>query len=583
MQQYKTVALHLVKSSKSAVMKVSSFYGAGRSRPRIRFLASAKDIVESQESDDLEIVLLSPKLANQGIESDEEGSDNILNEECLPDEVSGEVEIHGEAFEDKITEKESRHSVWRKSDEISLRDAKKLQKSDEVMKHGGESMYQTFSLFFSDSMISLLIEQTNLYATKDKNMQTFKTNDTEMRKFLGLLLISGYHDLPSEADYWSTSEDLEAPIFSNIMKRDRFRVIKSCLHIADNDNLAQSKVAKVLPLLELLRTNCQQFGVFHKNLSIDESMVPYRGLHSAKQYIKGKPVKFGYKLSMLCSSDGYPFNFEIYRGKDESRTNLLGTRVVEKMLSPVTNPSQHVVFFDNFFTSHTLLTNLAGENVRACGTIKDNRTNHCRLISKKDFKKQPRGIFDFRSDGSVVRVKWNDNYQVTVASNYYGVYPIQKVERRVKNEQKKTVDQPFLIKMYNKGMGGVDVCNRLLSSYSLRLRSRKWLWNLFSHMLNLSVVAANNLYNHVNSNGVSYIQISKRNSKSPGKSGLFQKASQRTNSSAKQSSKVRRKQLQPRIRYPRKMCALCQKNTRLCCAKCGKRLHKLCSDQYHRN
>ena len=94
-------------------MTTSSFYGAGRSRPRIRFLASAKDIVESQKSDDLEIVLLPPESTNQGIESDVEGSDNILNEECLPNEVSGEVEIHGEAFEDKMTEKESRLNVWR--------------------------------------------------------------------------------------------------------------------------------------------------------------------------------------------------------------------------------------------------------------------------------------------------------------------------------------------------------------------------------------------------------------------------------------------------------------------------------------
>ena len=146
--QYKTVALHLVKSIKSAVMKASSFYGADRSRPRIRFLASAKDIVESQKSADLEIVLLPPESANEGVESDEGGGDNILNEECLPDEVSGEVEIHGEAFEDEITEKESRHSVWRKSDEVSICDAKELQKSDEIMMHGRESMYQTFSLFF---------------------------------------------------------------------------------------------------------------------------------------------------------------------------------------------------------------------------------------------------------------------------------------------------------------------------------------------------------------------------------------------------------------------------------------------------
>ena len=71
-----------------------------------------------------------------------------MNEECLPDEVSGEAEIHGEAFEHQITEKESGHSVWCKKDKVSVCDAKELQKSDEVMMHGVESMHQTFSLFF---------------------------------------------------------------------------------------------------------------------------------------------------------------------------------------------------------------------------------------------------------------------------------------------------------------------------------------------------------------------------------------------------------------------------------------------------
>ena len=170
-------------------------------------------------------------------------------------------------------------------------------------------MYEIFLLFFSDAMITLLVDQTNLYATRNKNMANFGVDHAEMRKFLDPLLISGYHSLPSEKDYWSTAEDFEAPIFSKTMSRDRFCSIKACLHIADNHNLAQSKVAKVLPLLDLLKANCQQFGVFHKSLSIDESMVPYRGLHSAKQYIKGKPVKFGYKLWMLCSSDGFPYNY----------------------------------------------------------------------------------------------------------------------------------------------------------------------------------------------------------------------------------------------------------------------------------
>ena len=30
--------------------------------------------------------------------------------------------------------------------------------------------------------------------------------------------------------------------------------------------------------------------------SIDEIMVPYYGRHSSKQYIRGKPIRFGYKV-----------------------------------------------------------------------------------------------------------------------------------------------------------------------------------------------------------------------------------------------------------------------------------------------
>jgi len=78
------------------------------------------------------------------------------------------------------------------------------------------------------------------------------------------------------------------------------------LHPHDSQNLAFSKLAKILPLLEKLKTNCQQFGVFHKNLSMDESVVAYRGLHSAKQFMKGKPVKFEYIMWMLCSVERFP-------------------------------------------------------------------------------------------------------------------------------------------------------------------------------------------------------------------------------------------------------------------------------------
>ena len=157
-------------------------------------------------------------------------------------------------------------------------------------------------------------------------------------------------------------------------------------------------------------------------------MIPYHGLHSAKQFIKGKPVKFGYKMWMLCSADGFPFNFEVYCGKDLLRTGPQGTHIVDTMLQSVQNNKQHVVFFDNFFTSHQLLHSLAERNIRACGTIQENRTGHCPLMTNKDAKKKARGAYDYRSDGIIVCVNWNDSCPVTAASNLFGISPVQKAE-----------------------------------------------------------------------------------------------------------------------------------------------------------
>ncbi|CAB4062147.1 unnamed protein product [Lepeophtheirus salmonis] len=77
------------------------------------------------------------------------------------------------------------------------------------------------------------------------------------------------------------------------------------------------------------------------------------------------------------------------------------------MLPLVSNKNQHVVYFNNFFTSHQHLTNPAEESIRTCCTVRDNRTGHCPLLSRKECKRKPRGTYDFRSDGTVVCVKWN--------------------------------------------------------------------------------------------------------------------------------------------------------------------------------
>lgn len=57
---------------------------------------------------------------------------------------------------------------------------------------------------------------------------------------------------------------------------------------------------------------------FHpeQHLSYDESMIAYFGRHGCKQFIKGKPMRFGYKVWSLCTPAGYLINFEIYQGQN---------------------------------------------------------------------------------------------------------------------------------------------------------------------------------------------------------------------------------------------------------------------------
>ena len=92
------------------------------------------------------------------------------------------------------------------------------------------------------------------------------------------------------------------------MSRKRLEDIMKLIHFADDNNLpAGDKLAKIrLYLQDRVNALLLQFGVFAKGLVIDEQMVPYFRWHSAKMFIRGQPIRFGYKNLALASTDGYP-------------------------------------------------------------------------------------------------------------------------------------------------------------------------------------------------------------------------------------------------------------------------------------
>jgi DNA excision repair protein ERCC-6 len=452
-----------------------------------------------------------------------------------------------------------------------------------------------FELFFDEDVIALIEAQTKMYAMQ-KGKHTFELGEGDIKLFLAILFTSGYAPLPSRRHYWEPADDIRNIAISKAMTRNRFEEIMQLLHLANNENLTTGdKVAKVRPLLAMINERFLRFFPQQAALSIDESMVPYYGRHGMKQFIRGKPVRFGYKVWSLNTPLGYCVQFEPYQGSGVTDSTLgLGGSVVLDLISELP-PAKYQLFFDNFFTNIRLLNTLSEMNIGATGTVRVNRTEKCPLVPPEKLKKQPRGTCDFRHDKNtgVVVVRWHDNSVVTVASNCYGVEPYGQAQRWSYAEKKRVaIQQPNLIAKYNCSMGGVDRMDQNIAVYRISIRSKKWWWPFFSYCADVAMQNAWLLYRLTTaSKTVPMDQLQFRRSVTAfyfGRYGSNRLAVGRPVGRAKSLDH----RAPPELRFDgqshligqggtQRRCAVCGKKATHVCTKCNIGLHIWCFGAFH--
>ncbi|CAB3242110.1 unnamed protein product [Arctia plantaginis] len=128
----------------------------------------------------------------------------------------------------------------------------------------------------------------------------FSLSYQEVYCFIGILILSGYAPLPRCRMYWESIEDTRNILVVKSMRRNRFEEISRYFHVADNIALPENdKMAKVRPLIDMLNAKFLQYTPIEKQISIDESMVPYYDRHGCKQHIKGKPIRLGFKCGLM--------------------------------------------------------------------------------------------------------------------------------------------------------------------------------------------------------------------------------------------------------------------------------------------
>lgn len=362
----------------------------------------------------------------------------------------------------------------------------------ETVKEG--DCMSAFNILMNTELVDMIIRESNRYALLKG--ESLNLSREELYVFFGIMIFSGYHQVPQPRMYWEDSPDTNIPLVQNAMRRDRFHKILQYIHLADNNDINEDRFYKVREAYVLLNKNLKSVNL-GTNLSIDETMVPYFGRHGSKQFIRGKPIRFGFKLWGICDSDdGWIHHVEPYCGSSTALPNTglgQGGDVVLGLVEAAGVGEKNRLYFDNLFTSVKLLKELDRRGIKSTGTLRENRVSpQMNFTPKKTFEKKcVRGQCEERlsPDGSICALRWMDNGAVTMLSTCHAKLPLHDANRYDrKGKRKIVVRMPDSVYNYNQYMGGNDLADQNTAVYRCKVRSRKWWWTLFNWVVTTSAV-----------------------------------------------------------------------------------------------
>ncbi|XP_042148640.1 piggyBac transposable element-derived protein 4-like [Ixodes scapularis] len=115
-----------------------------------------------------------------------------------------------------------------------------------------------------------------------------------------MLFLMSVHPVHHLYLYWSTYKFFNVSEISNVMTFKGFQAIMNSLHL-NNNELEKKRgedgfdklATKVRPLVTALSERFLREYAPSTHQSIDESMIPFKGRSSLKQYMPMKPIKRG--------------------------------------------------------------------------------------------------------------------------------------------------------------------------------------------------------------------------------------------------------------------------------------------------
>lgn len=346
-----------------------------------------------------------------------------------------------------------------------------------------------FSLFITDEMIDKIVLHTNTEIEVSKikysdNLCSFikPTDNCEIKAFIGLLYMSGVLKKSGLRLEDMFSEAYGPPIFRCTMSQKRFSFLLLNLRFDDKGTRVQrkskDKFAAFREIWDAFVIHCKENYTPSEYLTVDETLLGFRGRCAFKMYIPSKPDKYGLKIISLCDARTFYFISGIpYVGKEnvKKRGDLsFPTQYVLRLTEPYKNSNRNVTT-DNWFTSYELSEELSNNNLTLVGTLRKNKKETPPSMLLPTAVGQSK--FLYQDNKMMVSYTPKRNKKVLLMSSMH----------REGTVNEKTA-KPEIIEFYNLTKGGVDVLDKLCHDKTTKRKTRRWPLRFFFGVLDMAAV-----------------------------------------------------------------------------------------------
>lgn len=209
--------------------------------------------------------------------------------------------------------------------------------------------YDFFSHFMPERIYEEVARLTNISASLEfyslaanRSRIWVEATPQDIKKWFGLIFLFGIVRKYSVTEYWTNDPLLGINSVNKIMNKGRFNEIRKYMSFYDKRRKKEHE--KVYPpldpfykfrfLIEHINQICKETYTPEQELSVDESMISYQGIHRLKVFMPRKPTKWGFKAFVLAeASSGYVCNMILNEGhKRGENEDLLSKRIVLQIL-----------------------------------------------------------------------------------------------------------------------------------------------------------------------------------------------------------------------------------------------------------